>query len=484
MSHEVQQLSTNKIIMSSNHRFRGGRGPTRGRGCFSNRGGGRFAYSSHSYIRTQQRERESSRNNKWIRSSDDTTSAIADAEPDEQSAGKSTDGGIILGGVEAKKGDDLPDNESKVHYHNPIDGLEPNKASEKTDVTAIVTKTNDFERRGRHKLVLKKDDDDTTNTENVTTNNESSVKQDKTSSRGIGVILANYSTNDYQHDTEKVVVTSASLEKLGKNKLVLKKDNSRKVEPTATTTTATTDIQTRSKASFTWSRQPAVNQPIIESNSLNDEATAHRYRADTTRKRMRQNNTQHYNNSAKGSRRICLNNNNNNKTQANESSIDVPDDETKLLESSNKDTKSTDSNNSTTTNKNLTDFAYRDTGRGIRGRKTIGPRTANMGLVRVKPEDPSATAICPTFRRGLPCNNPKCTLRHDVSSEASRPICVFFQRNGMCSKGDECIFRHVKVRYDAEVCPMFERVGYCEDPDCVLRHVVVSKKSKRDRNDE
>eukprot|EP00956_Cyclotella_meneghiniana_P027368 scaffold61142_cov57-Cyclotella_meneghiniana.AAC.5 len=468
--------------MSSNHRFRGGRGPTRGRGRFSNRGGGRLFASSHSYIRTQQRERESSRNNKkWIRSSDDTSSAIADAEPDEQSAGKSTDGGIKLGGVEAKKGDDLPDNESKEQYHNPIDGLEPNKASEheKTDVTTIVTKTNDFERRGRHKLVLKKDnDDDATNTENVTSFEESSVKQDKTSSKGIGVTLANSTNNDYQDDTEKVVVTSASLEKLGKNKLVLKKDNSRKVEPTATTTTATDNIQTHSKASFTWSRQPAVSQPIIESNSLNDEATAHRYRADT-RKRMRQNNTQHYNNSAKGSRRICLNSNNN--TQANESSsTDVPDDGTKLLESSNKDTKSTDNNNSTTTNKNLTDFAYRDTGRGKRGHKIIGPRTANMGLVRVKPEDPSTTAICPTFRRGLPCNNPKCTLRHDVSSEASRPICVFFQRNGMCSKGDECIFRHVKVRYDAEVCPMFERVGYCEDPDCVLMHVVVSKKSKRD----
>ena len=140
--------------------------------------------------------------------------------------------------------------------------------------------------------------------------------------------------------------------------------------------------------------------------------------------------------------------------------------------------------------KTLTDFCYRDTGRGggrgsgrgrgtSRGYTTVhggrAPCGKNMGLVRVKPNDLFTTPICPTFARGLQCNNVKCTLRHDVSTEASRPICVFFQRNGMCSKGDECPFRHVKVRWDAEICPSFSRVGYCEDPTCLLRHAVTKK---------
>lgn len=137
--------------------------------------------------------------------------------------------------------------------------------------------------------------------------------------------------------------------------------------------------------------------------------------------------------------------------------------------------------------KTLTDFCYQDTGRGSdigsrRGRGncightfTHGGRAfcgKNLGLVRVKPHDLSTIPICPTFPRGLQCNNVKCPLRHDVSTEASRPICVFFQRNGMCSKGDECPFKHVKLRWDAEICPTFSQVGYCEDPYCLLRHVV------------
>mmetsp|Transcript_17600 Transcript_17600/g.36980 ORF Transcript_17600/g.36980 Transcript_17600/m.36980 type:complete len:484 (-) Transcript_17600:240-1691(-) len=142
--------------------------------------------------------------------------------------------------------------------------------------------------------------------------------------------------------------------------------------------------------------------------------------------------------------------------------------------------------------KTFTDFCYRDTGRGrggrvrgpLRGRGNFrGGRVSggrSMGLVRVKPENLATMPICPTFRRGVPCNNPKCTLRHDVSSEASRPICVFFQRNGMCSKGDQCPFRHVKVRWDAEICPTFQRLGYCEDADCVLRHVTTTKKLRPD----
>jgi len=134
--------------------------------------------------------------------------------------------------------------------------------------------------------------------------------------------------------------------------------------------------------------------------------------------------------------------------------------------------------------KTLTDFCYQDTargglgrGRGMgRGRQSARGGRGSMGLVRVKPQNASLTPICPTFRRGLPCNNPLCTLRHDVSAEASRPICSFFQRNGMCSKGADCPFRHIKVAWDAEICPMFEKTGYCEDPDCLLRHVSVKKK--------
>ena len=138
----------------------------------------------------------------------------------------------------------------------------------------------------------------------------------------------------------------------------------------------------------------------------------------------------------------------------------------------------------------LTDFCYQNTGRGSvecsgrgggrgRGHNFIhGGKESfgkNIGLVRVKPHDLLSTPICPTFSRGLQCNNLKCTLRHDVSTEASRPICVFFQRNGMCSKGDECQFRHIKVRWDADICPAFSRVGYCEDSNCLLRHVATKK---------
>ncbi|KAL3822409.1 hypothetical protein ACHAXA_007416 [Cyclostephanos tholiformis] len=105
----------------------------------------------------------------------------------------------------------------------------------------------------------------------------------------------------------------------------------------------------------------------------------------------------------------------------------------------------------------LTDFCYQDAGRrGGNGRggglssarSGVLTEGRNMGLVRVKPNDEAA--ICVKFLCGLQCNNPKCTLRHDVETEALRPVCVFFQRKGMCNKGDECPFRHVKVRWDAE----------------------------------
>ena len=144
--------------------------------------------------------------------------------------------------------------------------------------------------------------------------------------------------------------------------------------------------------------------------------------------------------------------------------------------------------NDITLQKTLTDFCYQDTGRGRGGRGVIRGRgrgrgrgrptvKGNIGLVRVQDKNLSNTPICPTFRRGMPCNDPKCKLRHDVAAEASRPICVFFQRNGMCSKGDDCPFRHIKVPWNAEICPMFQKVGYCEDANCRLRHVDAKKSS-------
>lgn len=129
--------------------------------------------------------------------------------------------------------------------------------------------------------------------------------------------------------------------------------------------------------------------------------------------------------------------------------------------------------------KTLTDFQYKDTSARGRGRG----RGKAMGLVRVIPKHPSEMPICPTFCRGLPCNDTKCTLRHDVSTDASRPMCVFFQRNGMCSKGSECPFKHVKISWDAEICPTFDKLGYCEDESCVLRHVA-SKRSKTNAPDK
>jgi len=135
-----------------------------------------------------------------------------------------------------------------------------------------------------------------------------------------------------------------------------------------------------------------------------------------------------------------------------------------------------------------TEFAYRQSstvshrGRG-RGRSTMrggrggasNARGRNMGLVRVEP-DAATTRMCPTYLRGEPCTNPKCTKRHDVPKEAAIPICSFFQRNGQCKKGDACQFRHIKVNPHATVCPSFSLLGFCENKDCIMKHVRAPKK--------
>ena len=129
----------------------------------------------------------------------------------------------------------------------------------------------------------------------------------------------------------------------------------------------------------------------------------------------------------------------------------------------------------------LTAFAYRETGtvgrgrgRGhnrARGRGNKNTSRGNMGLVRVKSELQSTTKICPTFARGVNCDNEYCKKRHDVPPECARPLCSFFQRHGQCHKGDECPFAHVKVDPRAAICSSFRLLGYCEDPNCTFKHV-------------
>ena len=119
--------------------------------------------------------------------------------------------------------------------------------------------------------------------------------------------------------------------------------------------------------------------------------------------------------------------------------------------------------------KKLTDFAYRETGK----RRAT---TRSKGLVRVQP-NVAKTPICPTFLRGVACDDEKCWKRHDVPPEFAMPICSFFQRQGMCLN-DQCRFRHVKVNRRATPCPSFELLGFCEDLNCAMMHSHPSKSSK------
>ena len=125
----------------------------------------------------------------------------------------------------------------------------------------------------------------------------------------------------------------------------------------------------------------------------------------------------------------------------------------------------------------LTAFAYREIGAAERGRGRGRGRgntksAGNIGLVRVRAELQSTTKICPTFARGINCDDEYCRKRHDVPSECARPLCSFFQRHGQCRKGDDCPFAHVKVDPRAAVCSSFQLLGYCEDPNCAFKHVL------------
>eukprot|EP00533_Pseudo-nitzschia_delicatissima_P012755 CAMPEP_0197274860 /NCGR_PEP_ID=MMETSP1432-20130617/13183_1 /TAXON_ID=44447 /ORGANISM="Pseudo-nitzschia delicatissima, Strain UNC1205" /LENGTH=328 /DNA_ID=CAMNT_0042740699 /DNA_START=80 /DNA_END=1066 /DNA_ORIENTATION=- len=111
----------------------------------------------------------------------------------------------------------------------------------------------------------------------------------------------------------------------------------------------------------------------------------------------------------------------------------------------------------------------------IKNPKTVGnpnkrPKTKNMGLVRVQPNE-KTTPICPTFLRGLHCQDQFCRKRHDIPKEYAMPVCSFFQRQGQCLKGESCIFRHIKVNAKAMVCPSFAMLGFCEDEQCAMQHV-------------
>ncbi len=254
---------------------------------------------------------------------------------------------------------------------------------------------------------------------------------------------------DQDVKTEKTITQSSSdvkpsenlLERRGKHKLVMKKDDS-------STLSNKKKSVTGDSGNFSWKRKSADSsqEPPTSAVQRETKSTETISKPSHHLKRKRSDKIPH------GPRRICL---------SSATAGEGKDADFQIIEQP--------------TQKTLTDFQYNNiSARGSGGRG----RGKTMGLIRVKPKNPSDTPICPTFSRGLPCNNAKCTLRHDVATEASRPMCVFFQRNGMCSKGDDCPFKHVKISWDAEICPMFDKLGYCEDESCVLRHVASSKKSK------
>lgn len=116
-----------------------------------------------------------------------------------------------------------------------------------------------------------------------------------------------------------------------------------------------------------------------------------------------------------------------------------------------------------TSSEKLSDFAYQKIS------KQRGRAKQSMSLVRIANAEDAP--ICSTFVRGLPCTNPHCTKRHDVTIEAATPICSFFQRSGQCLRRDTCPFRHIKVNPHAMVCPSFSLLGYCENEDCVMKHI-------------
>lgn len=292
----------------------------------------------------------------------------------------------------------------------------PTKSKAEETTCDVDKPEHNLERRGRHKLVMKKNGPDISSSsfEEVAVTAETKTEE---------TIISDV------HKPEQI------LERRGRHKLVIKKDETE-------TMPKSNQKRTEDSGKYSWKRKPAeMTAPpnAEETDTTNGGQHESKRAASKTSPNVKRKRPEPIH----GPRRICL---------------------SSAAAEEGKGTDGTDEQ----PQKTMTDFQYEDT--SAKGGKA-------MGLVRVKPSNPSETPICPTFSRGLPCNNAKCRLRHDVSTEASRPICVFFQRNGMCSRGDDCPFKHVKISWDAEICPTFDRLGYCEDEGCVLRHVA-SKKSK------
>ncbi|KAK1737076.1 hypothetical protein QTG54_011943 [Skeletonema marinoi] len=441
---------------SSYHNSARGRGRGQGRGRSFGRGG---RFSNHSFVRNE----APTASNKWVRPTntekqvgdDNQADATVDVKSDEL-AGFPAENTIRDG----SKNKDLSDakaeetitsssdvhkseqnleprgkhklvikkkNETEIPSEDRVEGIiDPVPTESTEEISSDVHKLDKhLERRGMHKLVMKKNEPAISSpTEHVTLRAE--TKTEETITLDV-------------HKPEQI------LERRGRHKLVTKTDE------TETMSKSNQMKSTEDSGKYSWQRKSAeLSAPsndeetdATKQDGIQNERAASRTSPPVKRKRP---DTIH------GPRRICL---------------------SSAATEEGKDADGMDEQ----PQKTMTDFQYKDaSARGGRGRGR-GKGKA-MGLVRVKPKNPSETPICPTFSRGLPCNNAKCRLRHDVSTEASRPICVFFQRNGMCSKGDDCPFKHVKISWDAEICPTFKRLGYCEDEGCVLRHVA-SKRSKK-----
>eukprot|EP00804_Cyclotella_cryptica_P014008 CCRYP_002512-RD/>CCRYP_002512-RD protein AED:0.35 eAED:1.00 QI:0/0/0/1/1/1/2/0/449 len=393
-----------------------------GRGhVFSGRGRGRGRIPSHSFVSPAiSKPHRSIIGNKWVRTSGDSlleASAGADA-------GRSNE---FPSGVDST----LSGNQC-TEVTDPIDHSTIESSIEHVAEKSELSTSKNFEKRGKHKLVLK--NAVSTNLENTTGN------KTEMSNSVMDFASENKAVNDNSN--------GMALKKLGKNKLVLQKDdsvnfagknidNNKQIQNSCQLHTISKErverrgheklalkqdtveevsepystgdgLPKRSKPSFTWSRESS-NQPADLASST---CTKKTFNQAGFAKKRKPPNTQ-YDASSKGSRRIYLN-------------TTLPTKETSAcdLESEKCEIETEKSSEVTltvnSTVKKLTDYCYRDTGRG-RGGTSIGGE------------------------------------QHIPSGRSTR-------------KGNMGL-----VRWDAEVCPMFETLGYCENPDCVLRHVVAKK---------
>ena len=387
---------------------------------------GRSNYSFARGTSSNKHNQTTGKANKWVRQSDDDTDGRPAAQTDADDA--------------------------KIEGNKPISSLE---------------------RRGKHKLVMKRDSSE------IALDETGDAKGDGDIILGVGTkstedqkIAMKSGDRSETEQTEIKQSSSGGMERRGFGKLVLKRADSKDGSSGARSKIAT--------SGNTWKRQSSKSSNLMMGDKKDNGNN-------TTAKQNSRQNTRHIAGSKRKHaehptepRRISLM-----KSSMSEKQLKDDGGQNCALVT-NAAPSAAGLKPAPSSEKTLTDFCYQNTGGrgrgsgrrgrgGGRGSSVRGGKVGgNVGLVRVKPENTSSTPICPTFRRGLPCKNPKCRLRHDIATEASRPICVFFQRNGMCTK-DDCPFRHVKVPWDAEICPAFGKMGYCEDPDCLLRHVVTKK---------